>query len=63
MTAAGTFVESERISYGKAGGVTFKKVGHGVLGASGVGGLRRAPDGACAAIPEVGRPRRGLAHR
>jgi hypothetical protein len=41
MTDAGTFIESGRISYGKAGGVAFKTVGHGVLGASGVDGLQR----------------------
>ena len=40
MTGAGTFMESGRITYGKAGGVTFKTAGHGVLGA-GVGGLQR----------------------
>jgi len=38
MTGAGTFIESGRISYGKAGGggVTFTTAGHEVLGASGV---------------------------
>ncbi len=41
MTGTGTFVESGRISYAKAGGVTFKTAGHGVLGASGMGGLQR----------------------
>jgi hypothetical protein len=41
MTGAGTFVESGRIRYGKAGAVTFKTVGQGVLGASGVDGLQR----------------------
>src|SRR6266446_2248024 len=41
MTGAGTFIESGRISYGKAGGVTFKTLGDGVLGASGVDGLQR----------------------
>src|SRR4030095_9477172 len=41
MTGAGTFVESGRISYGKAGKVTFKTVGHGALGPSGVDGLQR----------------------
>ena len=41
MTGAGTFIESGRISYGKAGGVTFTTAGHGVLGASGVDGLQR----------------------
>jgi hypothetical protein len=41
MTGPGTFIESGRISYGKAGGVTFKTAGHGVLGTSGVDGLQR----------------------
>jgi len=41
MTGPGTFVESGRIGYGKAGGVTFKTAGQGVLGASGVDGLQR----------------------
>jgi hypothetical protein len=41
MTGAATFIENGRISYGKAGGVTFKTAGHGVLGASGVDGLQR----------------------
>jgi hypothetical protein len=41
MTGAGIFIESGRISYGKAAGVTFKTVGHGVLGTSGVDGLQR----------------------
>ena len=41
MTGAGTFVENGRISYGKAGRVTFKTAGHGVLGPSGVDGLQR----------------------
>ncbi len=41
MTGAGTFVENGRISYGKGGRVTFKTVGQGVLGASGVDGLQR----------------------
>jgi hypothetical protein len=41
MTGAGAFIESGRINYGKAGGVTFRTVGHGVLGASGVDGLQR----------------------
>src|SRR5258708_37540059 len=40
MTGAGTFLESGRISYGKAGGVTFKTAGHGVLGASAVDGVQ-----------------------
>jgi hypothetical protein len=41
ITGAGTFVESGRISYGKAGRMTFKTVGQGVLGPSGVEGLQR----------------------
>jgi hypothetical protein len=41
ITGEGTFVESGRISYGKAGRVTFKTVGQGVLGPSGVDGLQR----------------------
>jgi hypothetical protein len=41
ITGAGTFVESGRISYGKAGRVTFKTVGQGVLGPSAVDGLQR----------------------
>jgi hypothetical protein len=41
MTGDGVFVEAGRISYGKAGRVTFKTVGQGVLGASGVDGLQR----------------------
>lgn len=41
MTGTGTFIESGRITYGKAGRVTFKTVGQGVLGASGVAGLQR----------------------
>src|ERR1700737_1515160 len=41
ITGAGTFIESGRIGYGKAGGVTFKTAGHGVLGPSGVDGLQR----------------------
>ncbi len=40
-TGVGTFVESGHIRYGKAGGVTFKTAGHGVLGPSGVDGLQR----------------------
>ena len=39
MTGPGTFVESGRIRYGKAGGVTFKTAGEGMLGASGADGL------------------------
>ena len=41
MTGPGTFLESGRINYGKAGGVTFTTVGNGVLGPSGVDGLQR----------------------
>jgi hypothetical protein len=41
MTGSGTFIESGRINYAKAGGVTFKTAGHGVLGASGMDGLQR----------------------
>ena len=41
MTGSGTFIESGRINYAKAGGVTFKTAGHGVLGASGIDGLQR----------------------
>src|SRR6266481_1365419 len=48
MTGAGTFIETGRISYGKAGGVTFKTAGHGVLGARGVDGL---PRGRLASLP------------
>src|SRR5258705_2458418 len=33
MTGAGTFTESGRISYGKAGGGTCKTAGHGEVGA------------------------------
>jgi hypothetical protein len=41
MTGAGTFTETGRISYGKAGGLTFRTLGQGVIGASGVDGLQR----------------------
>lgn len=41
ITGEGTFIESGRISYGKAGKVTFKTLGHGVLGPSPVDGLQR----------------------
>jgi hypothetical protein len=41
MTGGGSFVESGRIKYGKAGAVTFKTVGQGVLGPSGQGSLQR----------------------
>ena len=41
MTGEGSFVESGRISYGKAGKVTFKTLGQGVLGPSPVNGVQR----------------------
>ena len=41
ITGDGTFVEAGRISYGRAGRVTFKTLGHGVLGPSGIDGLQR----------------------
>ena len=41
ITGNGTFVEAGRIRYGKAGQVTFKTVGQGVLGPSGMHGLQR----------------------
>lgn len=41
ITGAGTFIESGRISYSKAGRLTFKTVGQGVLGPSAVDGLQR----------------------
>jgi len=41
MTGEGSFVESGRISYGKAGKVTFKTLGEGVLGPSPVNGVQR----------------------
>jgi|SRR5690242_18353822 hypothetical protein len=41
MTSPSTFIESGRIGYGKAAGVTFKTTGQGVLGASGTDGLQR----------------------
>src|SRR5438445_9843667 len=41
MTGEGSFVESGRISYGKAGKVTFKTLGQGVLGPSPVNGGQR----------------------
>jgi len=41
VTGEGTFVESGRISYSKAGRLTFKTVGQGVLGPSAVDGLQR----------------------
>ena len=41
MTGEGSFVESGRISYGRAGKVTFKTLGQGVLGPSPVNGVQR----------------------
>jgi hypothetical protein len=41
ITGEGTFVESGRIRYGKAGSLTFKTAGQGILGESEVGGLQR----------------------
>ncbi len=41
ITSEGTFLESGTITYGKAGKVTFKTVGHGILGPSGIEGLQR----------------------
>lgn len=41
VTGEGAFVESGRISYSKAGRLTFKTVGQGVLGPSAVDGLQR----------------------
>jgi hypothetical protein len=41
MTGEGSFVESGRISYGKAGKLTFKTLGQGVLGPSPVNGVQR----------------------
>jgi hypothetical protein len=41
ITGERMFVETGRISYGKAGRVTFKTVGQGVLGPSAVDGLQR----------------------
>ncbi|MBI4610799.1 MAG: hypothetical protein HY726_17530 [Candidatus Rokubacteria bacterium] len=41
VTGEGTFLESGTISYGRAGKVTFKTVGHGVIGPSGIEGLQR----------------------
>ena len=41
ITGDGTFVEAGRISYGRAGRVMFKTLGHGVLGPSGIHGLQR----------------------
>jgi hypothetical protein len=41
MATDGTFLESGSISYGGAGRVTFKTVGRGVIGPSGMPDLRR----------------------
>jgi hypothetical protein len=41
MLGEGTFLESGTIAYGKAGTVSFKTVGRGVLGPSGIEGLQR----------------------
>ena len=41
VTGEGMFLESGHIRYGRAGRVTFKTVGHGVLGPSGIDGLQR----------------------
>jgi hypothetical protein len=41
MLGEGTFLESGTIRYGKAGTVSFKTVGRGVLGPSGIEGLQR----------------------
>lgn len=41
ITGEGAFVESGGISYRKAGRLTFKTVGQGVLGPSAVDGLQR----------------------
>jgi hypothetical protein len=41
ITGEGTFLESGRITYGGAGSVTFRTVGHGVLGPSGIEGYQR----------------------
>ena len=41
VTGAGTFVEAGRISYSKAGRLTFETVGQGTLGPSGIDGLQR----------------------
>jgi len=38
LTGGGTFVESGRIHYGAAGSLTFRTVGHGVRGPSGIPG-------------------------
>lgn len=41
MTGEGTFQESGTIKYGKAGKVTFKTVGQGIIGPSDLEGLQR----------------------
>jgi hypothetical protein len=41
ITGEGTFVESGRIGYSKAGRLTFRTVGQGVLGPSAVDGVQR----------------------
>ena len=41
MTGAGTFVESGRITYGRAAALTFRTVGQGLIGASGIEGYQR----------------------
>ena len=41
ITGEGRFVETGSISYGTAGSIRFRTVGHGILGPSGVDGLQR----------------------
>jgi hypothetical protein len=41
MTGADTFVESGRITYGRAAALTFRTVGQGLIGASGIEGYQR----------------------
>ncbi len=41
MAGPGTFVESGRITYGKAAALTFRTVGQGILGPSGIEGYQR----------------------
>jgi len=41
ITGEGRFLEAGSISYGTAGSIRFRTVGHGVLGPSGVDGLQR----------------------
>lgn len=41
MTGDGSFVESGSITYGKAGRLTFKTVGQGVIGPSAIEGMQR----------------------